>query len=79
LQEPKEGTTIDDLEINSKIKNIGNLYRAISDFKKSYQPRTNVVKDEKGDLFKDAHSIGGRTISLSYRIYIEIMICGRYT
>jgi hypothetical protein len=43
---------IDDLEINSKIKDIGNLYRGINDFKKSYQPRTNIVKDEKGDLVR---------------------------
>jgi hypothetical protein len=40
----------------------------INDFKKGYQPRTNIVKDEKGDLFTDSHSIflGGRTISLIY-------------
>jgi hypothetical protein len=57
---------IDDLEINSKIKNIGNLYRGISDLKKNYQPRTNIVKDEKGDLVKNSHSIHGGTISLSY-------------
>jgi hypothetical protein len=29
----------------------------INDFKKGYQPRTNVVKDEKGDLVTDFHSI----------------------
>jgi hypothetical protein len=26
-------------------------------FKKGYQPRTNIVKDEKGDLVADCHSI----------------------
>jgi len=26
-------------------------------FKKGYQPRTNIVKDEKGDLFTDFHNI----------------------
>jgi hypothetical protein len=26
-------------------------------FKKGYQPRTNVVKDEKGDLVADCHNI----------------------
>jgi hypothetical protein len=31
---------IEDLETNSKIKNIRDLYRGISDFKKGYQPRT---------------------------------------
>jgi hypothetical protein len=33
------------------------LYRGISDSKKGYQPRINVVKDEKGDLVADSHSI----------------------
>jgi hypothetical protein len=28
-----------------------------SDFKKGYQPVTNIVKDEKGDLVADCHSI----------------------
>ena len=35
---------IEELETNSKIKNIRDLYRGISDFKKGYQPRTNIVK-----------------------------------
>ena len=33
------------------------LYRGISDFKKAYQPRTKIVKDGKGDLITDSHSI----------------------
>ena len=33
------------------------MYRGISDFKKGYQPRTNIIKDEKGDLVVDSHSI----------------------
>jgi len=33
------------------------LYRDISDFKKSYQPRTNIELDEKDDLFADCQSI----------------------
>ena len=36
------------------------MYRDINDFKKGYQPRTNVVKDEKGDLVADSHSIVAR-------------------
>jgi hypothetical protein len=36
------------------------LYRCISDFKKDYQPRTNVVKDEKSDLVTYFHSILAR-------------------
>jgi hypothetical protein len=42
---------------NSKIKNVRDLYRGISDFKKGYQPRTDIVKDWKGDLVADCHSI----------------------
>ena len=33
------------------------MYRGISDFKKSYQPRVNTVKDEKGNLVTDSHGI----------------------
>jgi len=36
------------------------MYRGIDDFKKGYQPRTNIVKEwvkEKGDLVADYHSI----------------------
>jgi len=53
-------TKIEELETNSKIKNIRDLYRGISDFKKGYQLRCNIVKDEKGDLFADSHSILAR-------------------
>ena len=48
---------IEELEANSKINNIRYLYRGISDFKKGYQPRCSIVKDEKGDLVADSHSI----------------------
>jgi hypothetical protein len=33
------------------------VYRGISEIKKGYQPRTNTVKDEKGDLVTDYHRI----------------------
>jgi len=36
------------------------LYRGINDFKKGYQPRTILVKDYKGGLFADSHSILAR-------------------
>ena len=51
---------IEELGTNSKIKNIWDLYRGINDFKKGHQPRCNIVKDEKGDLVADSHSIVGR-------------------
>jgi hypothetical protein len=39
------------------IKYVRDLYRDIRDFKKGYQSRTNVGKDEKGDLVTDCYSI----------------------
>ena len=48
---------IEKLETNRKIKNIRDLYRGINDFKKGYQLRTIILKDEKGDLVADPHSI----------------------
>jgi hypothetical protein len=48
---------INELEINSNNTNIRELYRGFNDFKKGYQPRTNIVKDEKGDLVADCHCI----------------------
>ena len=36
------------------------MYRGISDFKKGSQPKTNIVKDKKGDLVTDSHSILAR-------------------
>ena len=51
---------IEELETNSKINNVRDLYRGINDFKKVYQPRTTIVKDEKGDLVAESHSIMAR-------------------
>jgi flagellar basal body rod protein FlgC len=51
---------IDELETNSYIKNIRDLYRDINDFKKGYQPRTNILKEEKGYLVTESYSILGR-------------------
>jgi len=51
---------IEELETNSKIQNIRDLYRGINDFTKGYQPRCNIVKDEKSDLVADFHSIVAR-------------------
>ena len=51
---------IEELKTNSKINNIRDLYRGINDVKKGYQPRTGIVKEEKGDLVVDSHSIMAR-------------------
>jgi hypothetical protein len=51
---------IEELGKNSKIKNVRDLYRGINDFKKGYQPRTNIVKEEQGDFFVEYPSILAR-------------------
>jgi hypothetical protein len=48
------------LKLTVKIKNIRDLQRGISDFKMGYQPRSNRVKGEKGNLFTDYHNILAR-------------------
>jgi hypothetical protein len=61
------------------MKNIRNLYRGINHFKKGSQRRTNIVKDGKGDLVAYFHSIwlGGGIISLSYSMYMGLVMLGR--
>jgi hypothetical protein len=51
---------INEPESNNKIKNNRDLYIGINDFKKGYQPRTNVVKNGKYGLVADTHSILGK-------------------
>jgi hypothetical protein len=51
---------INELATNSKNKNIKDLYRGINGFKRGYQPRNNLVKDENGDLLADSHCILNR-------------------
>ena len=51
---------IEELETNSKINKVRDLYRDINDFKKVYQSRSTVVKDEKGELVADPHRIMAR-------------------
>jgi hypothetical protein len=51
---------INELATNSKNKNIRDLYRGINDFKRGYQPGSNLVKCENGDLLADSHNILNR-------------------
>jgi hypothetical protein len=51
---------INELATNSKNKNIRDLYRRINEFKRRYQPKNNLVKDENGDLCVDSHNILNR-------------------
>jgi len=53
-------TKIRELETNSKNKNVRDLCRGVNVFKKGYQPKTSIVKDDKCDLVRDSHSIFAR-------------------
>jgi hypothetical protein len=46
--------------MNSKNKNIRDLYRGINEFKRGYQPRSNFVRDENGDLLADFNNTVNR-------------------
>jgi hypothetical protein len=48
--------TITELVTNNKNKNIRDLYRGINEFKRGYQPRNSLVKDENGDLLPPGSS-----------------------
>jgi hypothetical protein len=53
---------INELATNSKNKNKNtrDLYRGINEFKRGYQLRNNLMKDENGDLLADSHNILNR-------------------
>jgi hypothetical protein len=48
---------ITDFQLNSKNKNIRDLYRGITEFERVYQPKTNLEKDERGDLLAVCQNI----------------------
>jgi hypothetical protein len=51
---------INELETNNKNKNIRYLYRGINDFKKWYEPRINIMKDENGNLLANPQNVLNR-------------------
>jgi hypothetical protein len=51
---------INELATNNKTKNIRDLYRGINEFKRSYQSRNNLVKDDNDDMLADSHNILNR-------------------
>jgi hypothetical protein len=59
---------INELITHSKNKHIRHHFRGIDEFNRCYQPSSNLVKYENGDLLADSavFSIGGRITSLSY-------------
>jgi hypothetical protein len=65
---------INELAMNSKNKNIRDLYRGIKEFKRAYQPRSNLVKDENGDLLADSKTIINRWESY-FSQFFECSVC----
>jgi hypothetical protein len=51
---------INELETNNKNKNIRGSYRGINEFKKGYQLRINIIKDENGNLLADPQNVLNR-------------------
>jgi hypothetical protein len=51
---------INELETNNRKKNITDLYRGKNEFKKGYQHRINIIKDENGDLLADPQNVLNR-------------------
>jgi hypothetical protein len=53
-------TKLMSLQRTVRTRILRDLYRGINKFKKGYQPRCNLVKDENGDLLADSHNILNR-------------------
>ena len=51
---------LSEIDNNSENKNIRDLYKGIKDFKKGYQARVNVIKNENQELLTDSNSIFNR-------------------
>jgi hypothetical protein len=51
---------INELGTNNTNKNIRDMYRGINEFKKGYQPTTNIIKDENGNLLADPQNVLNR-------------------
>jgi hypothetical protein len=51
---------INELETKNKNKNIRDLYRGINEFKKEYEPRINIIKDENGNVIADPQGVLNR-------------------
>ena len=46
--------------VKQPVRNTRDLSRDINEFKNGYQPRTALVKDEKGEMFADSYSVLSR-------------------
>jgi hypothetical protein len=62
---------INELAKNSKNMNTRHIYRGINEFKRDYQPRSNFVKDENGDLLADSNN----TVNRWKRYFSQLLKC----
>ena len=51
---------LSEIDTNSKNKNIRDLYKGMKDFKKGYQARVTLIKNENEELLADSNSILNR-------------------
>jgi hypothetical protein len=65
---------VNDIEPNSKNKNIRNLYAGITEYKKGYQSATNLVKYETGDLLADRQQILTRWKNYFSQLEVEVAL-----
>jgi hypothetical protein len=49
--------SVNELATSNRNRNIRDLYRGINEFQKGYQPRNNLVTNEKGGLLAECHNI----------------------
>jgi hypothetical protein len=61
---------INEIAMNSKNKNIRDLYRGTYDFKRGHQQRNNLVKDENVDLLAESQNILNR-----WKNYFSVTEC----
>jgi hypothetical protein len=54
--------------MNSKNKNVRDLYRGMNEFKRGYQPGSNLVKNENGDLLAESSNTVNRWKELLFSL-----------
>jgi hypothetical protein len=59
---------ISEFAMNTKNKSIRDMYGGINEFKRNYQPRNNLVRDENGDLLADLNNNVSRWKSYFHQI-----------
>jgi hypothetical protein len=52
------------MSLQQTVRTRRDLYRGINEFKRGYQPRNNLVKDENGDMIADSHNVLNRRKNL---------------